>query len=188
MLVPFRRLRSRIFDAYNRLSQWVVTRVIRDCNSSPADQIIRYPETAGFASYTFSIWAFPIAGYPATIREYFQFCKDYFERNGYRCDLLNVGYLIAQDSQSLFSYTRRGAALTLDPVSTGGEGWDDFITAYNEFCSARSGTPLFNQTRGITREQAGKAFAAEIETFQTLRRRYDPDDRFYTDYFRQLLE
>ena len=188
MLVPFRRLRSWIFDAYNRLSQWVVTLVIRDCNSSPADQIIRYPETAGFSSYTFSIWAFPLEQYPQTIREYFQFCKDYFDQNGYRCDLLNVGYFIAQDTQSLFSYTRHGPAVTLDPVSTGAEGWDGFITAYNEFCSQRNGTPLFNQTRGITPEQARKAFEPEIETFLELRRACDPDDRFYTDYFRKRFE
>jgi L-gulonolactone oxidase len=188
LLVPSRRLRSWIFDAYNRLSQWLITLVIRDCNSSPADQIIRYPETAGFASYTFSIWAFPLEEYPATIRAYYQFCKDYFADNGYRCDLLNVGYFIAQDTQSLFSYTRHGPALTLDPVSTGGPGWEEFITAYNEFCSAHHGTPLFNQTQGITPAQARAAFGPEIEIFDKLRRQYDPDARFYTDYFRELFE
>lgn len=188
MLVPSRRLRSWIFDAYNRLSQWVIRLVVRDCNSSPADQIIRYPETAGFASYTFSIWAFPLDQYPQTIREYYQFCKDYFDEHGYRCDLLNVGYFIAGDRQSLFSYTRRGPALTLDPVSTGSSGWDDFITAYNEFCSKRNGVPLFNQTRGITPAQAKAAFGPEIAAFQELRRSHDRDDRFYTDYFRQRFE
>lgn len=131
---------------------------------------------------------FPLEQYPQTIREYFQFCKDYFNQNGYRCDLLNVGYFIAQDTQSLFSYTRRGPAVTLDPVSTGAEGWDGFITAYNEFCSQRNGTPLFNQTRGITPQQARAAFGPEIEAFMELRRAYDPDDRFYTGYFRKCFE
>ena len=188
MLVPFRKLRSWIFDGYNRLSQWMVTLVIRDCNSSPADQIIRYPETAGFASYTFSIWAIPLEEYPRAIREYFQFCKDYFNNHGYRCDLLNVGYFIAQDTQSLFSYTRHGPAMTLDPVSTGATGWDEFIVAYNDFCAQHNGTPLFNQTREITSLQAKKAFGAEIETFLEFRRKYDPEDRFYTDYFRERFE
>jgi len=187
-LVPLRRLRSWIFDTYNRISQWVIIRIIRGCNTSPADQIIRYPETAGFSSYTFSIWAFPLEEYPQTIREYYQFCKDYFEHNGYRCDLLNVGYLIAQDTQSLFSYTRRGPAVTLDPVSTGLTGWDGFITAYNEFCIQHNGTPLFNQTRGITPLQARAVFGPEIKTFQEFRQQYDPDDRFYTDYFRNRFE
>jgi len=188
MLVPFRRFRSWILDTYNRLSQWVITRVLRGCNTSPADQIIRYPETGGFSAYTFSIWAFPREEYPQTIRAYYKFCKDYFQENGYRCDLLNVGYHIAQDRQSLFSYTRRGPALTLDPVSTGSKGWNGFITAYNEFCIQHNGTPLFNQTRGITPLQAKAAFGEEIARFQEFRRQYDPEDRLYTDYFRSVFE
>ena len=188
LLVPGRRLRSWIFDAYNRLSQWVIVRVIRDTNSSPADQIIRYPETAGFSSYTFSIWAFPREQYAHTIRAYYRFCKDYFERSGYRCDLLNVGYLIARDTQSLFSYTSHGDALTLDPVSTGSHGWEEFLVAYNEFCSGHKGTPLFNQTHGITPPQAQKAFGPEIRKFLEFRRRYDPDNRYYNAYFRDLFE
>lgn len=161
---------------------------MRGRNTSPADQIIRYPETAGFASYTFSIWSFPRETYAQALRDYFQFCKDYYEANGYRCDLLNVGYSIAGDRQSIFSYTRHGPALTLDPVSTGSKGWDGFIIACNEFCIQHGGTPLFNQSRGITPLQAKAAFGPEIAEFQTYRRSHDPDERFYTDYFRNLFE
>ncbi len=185
--VPFRRLRSWIFDRYNQLSQWVITRALRGRNTSPADQIIRYPQRAGFASYTFSIWSFPRASFGRTILDYYRFCRDYFEHRGYRCDLLNVGYSIAEDRQSLFSYTRHGPALTLDPVSTGSEGWDEFLVAYNEFCSEHDGTPLFNQTKAITPAQVGKAFGPEIERFSALRRHHDPGDRFYTPYFRDLF-
>ncbi len=185
--VPFRGLRSAIIDTYNRMSQWVVTRFLKGKNTSPADQIIRYPEVGGFSAYTFSIWGFPREEYPQTLKAYYRFCKEYFKKNGYRCDLLNVGYHIAQDRQSLFSYTRKGPALTLDPVSTGSLGWDGFITSYNEFCSQHNGTPLFNQTRGITPLQAKAAFGEEIETFNKYRRKYDPEDRFYTDYFRKLF-
>jgi len=187
-IVPLRELRSRILNAYNRLSGWVLTRVLRGSNTSPADQIIRYPETAGFASYTFSIWAFPREEYSQTLRQYFRFCKEYFRKNGYRCDLLNVGYHIAQDTRSLFSYTRQGPAITLDPVSTGGLGWDGFITAYNEFCIQHNGIPLFNQSPGLTSLQAKAAFGSEIDTFLRYRQYYDPEERFYTDYFRRLFE
>ncbi len=188
LLVPFRRVRSFILDRYNQFSQWVITKILKGRNTSPADQIIRYPEKAGFASYTFSIWSFPQRDYPQTIRAYFRFCKDYFRDNGYRCDLLNVGYRIAEDRQSLFSYTRHGPALTLDPVATGLRGWNGFLTAYNEFCIQHGGTPLFNQTRGITPLQAKAAFGPEILKFQAVRRLHDPEDRFYTPYFRRLFE
>lgn len=186
--VPFRALRSFLLDTYNRFSQWVITRILRGCNTSPADQIIRYGEVGGFGAYTFSIWAFPKEEYPETIRAYFRFCKQYHEENGYRCDLLNVGYHIAEDRRSLFSYTRRGPALTLDPVSTGSRGWNAFLTAYNEFCIQHNGTPLFNQSRGITPLQAQEAFGPEIKKFLEYRKKYDPEDRFYTEYFRTRFE
>ena len=186
--IPFKGFRSWLLNRYNQLSHWTIIKVLQGRNSSPADQIIRYPETAGFAAYTFSIWAFPRESYPQAIRDYYQFSKDYFREHGYRCDLLNVGYRIAQDQQSIFSYTRRGPVLTLDPVSTGSAGWTDFIAAYNEFCSEHDGRTLFNQTESITPEQCRKAFGEEIERFQAHRRRLDPDNRLYTDYFRNLFE
>lgn len=186
--VPFRGLRYAILDAYHRVIKVITLRLIRGTNTSPADQIIRYPKVRGFDAYTFSIWAFPREEYPQAIRDYFAFCKDYYAKNGYRTDMLNVGYHIAQDRQSIFSYTRRGPVLTLDPVSTGGLGWQGFLTAYNEFCIEHNGTFLMNQTPGVTPLQAKAAFGPEIKRFLELRRRRDPNDRFYNDYFRHLFE
>jgi len=73
-------------------------------------------------------------------------------------------------------------------VSTGSRGWEEFLVAYNEFCSEHNGTPLFNQTHGITPRQAQKAFGPEIVKFLEFRRRYDPDNRYYNVYFRDLFE
>ena len=187
-VMPIRVVRYALINLANRLIAWFIQRVLKDSNSSPADQIIRYPETAGFASYTFSIWAFPREEYPQTIRDYFAFCKQFQKDNNYRCDLLNVGYHIVQDLQSLFSYTRRGPVLTLDPVATGLPGWEGFLIAYNQFCSEHNGTPLFNQTGSLTAHQSQKAFGQEIAEFQSYRTKMDPEDRFYTDFFRRLFE
>lgn len=185
--VPGRHLRSSLLNGYDRLAQWLMQSLLHDKDTSPADQIIEYPETAGYSSYTFSIWSFPAEEYPQTIRKYFEFCKEYHRQNGYRCDLANVGYYIAQDTQSLFSYTREGPGCTLDPVSTASRGWEGFLTAYNEFCIQHGGKPLFNQTPKITPLQAKAAFGPEIETFLTYRQDHDPDERFYTDFFRTLF-
>ncbi len=187
-VMPIRVVRYALINLANRLIAWFIQRVLKDSNSSPADQIIRYSETAGFASYTFSIWAFPREEYPQTIRDYFAFCKQFQKDNNYRCDLLNVGYHIVQDLQSLFSYTRRGPVLTLDPVATGLPGWEGFLIAYNQFCSEHNGTPLFNQTGSLTAHQSQKAFGQEIAEFQSYRTKMDPEDRFYTDFFRRLFE
>ncbi len=187
--VPGRSLRGVLIDMMNRTARFITPRFIKGMSTSPADQIIRYPPIGGFGAYTFSIWAFPRAEYPQTIRDYFQFCKDHEKTNRFRCDLLNVGYHIAQDRSSLFWYTRNGPALTLDPVSSGGNtGWHAFLIAYNEFCIQHNGKPLFNQTPHISPLQARAAFGPEIAIFQTYRRKYDPDNRFYTPYFRTLFE
>ncbi|QDY71594.1 FAD-binding protein [Qingshengfaniella alkalisoli] len=187
-IIPFRRIRNWLLNQLNRVTVWFMATILKDVNSSPADQIIRYPETAGFASYTFSIWAFPKEKYGQAILDYFEFCKRYNRDNHFRCDMLNVGYHIIQDRQSLFSYTRRGPVLTLDPVATGVPGWEGFLIAYNEFCSQHDGTPLFNQTGSITPLQTQKAFGKEIKQFLKLRKEYDPQDRFYTPHFRWLFE
>ncbi len=187
-IIPFRGVRYASIDTLNRLTALVMRYLIRDRNSSPADQIIRYSELAGYASYTFSIWAFSKTSYPNAIKDYYEFVKQYYKYHGFRCDMLNVGYHIAQDRQSLFSYTRNWSALTLDPVATGMPGWEEFLVAYNRFCSDHDGTPLFNQTGSLEPYQVQKAFPEEIKDFLTTRRSMDPEDRFYTPFFKNLFE
>ena len=185
--LPGHRLRHWITNALNVLTGWFMRRCLRDTDASPADQIIRYSETAGFASYTFSIWAFPRDRYAETIQEYFRFCREYYRLNHYRCDMLNVGYSIAQDRSSMFSYTRDWPALTLDPVASGHPGWEGFLVAYNEWCVRHDGRPLLNQTGSLTPLQAMKSFGPEIAAFTRIRDRVDPAGRFYTDHFRELF-
>lgn len=186
--VPFRGLRGFLLNTMNRLTLLMAAKLLRGRSTSPADQIIRYPDVGGFSAYTFSIWAFPRDSYADTLRAYFRFCRDYYADTGFRCDLLNVGYHIVEDRQSLFSYTRNAPALTLDPVSTGGPGWEDYLVAYNAFCSRHNGTPLFNQTPAVTPSQAQKAFGPEIASFMALRQTHDPGGRFLVPFFRNLFE
>jgi FAD/FMN-containing dehydrogenase len=184
--VPHAGTRYALFEGLSTMSR-VMLNLIRSENSYPADQIIRYPETAGAARYTFSIWAFPEENFPQALRGYYAFCREYYRTHGYRCDMLNVGYRINQDQSSLFSYTYNGTAMTLDPVSTAGPGWPEFLAAYNQFCSKNGASPLFNQTACLTTEQVQQAFGNRLETFRNLQRRYDPGNRFVNRYFAELL-
>jgi L-gulonolactone oxidase len=186
--VPTRWLRNRFINGFARINAALLTWVIRGGHTSPADQIIRYPAVRGYDAYTFSIWAFPEHEYPQAIRAYFQFCKDYDKQHGFRCNMLNVGYRIAKDTSSLFSYTGQETMLTLDPVSTGLTGWETFLDAYNEFCISHHGRPLFNQSPQLTPAQAQAAFGPEIAAFQKIRRELDPTDRMYSGFFRERLE
>jgi FAD/FMN-containing dehydrogenase len=182
-----RRPHDFLARSLDRLNQLVMTRIVKAGHTVPTDQIIRYPKVAGRSSFTFSMWTFPEERYAATLREYFSFVDEHFSRTGFRPNLLDAGYRIEQDRSSLFSYAWNGPVLTIDPVTMGGPGWTGFLEAFNEFASAREGTPLFNQTWGLTADQVRTAFGDRIATFKEYRRRFDPSDRLLNGYFRELL-
>jgi len=185
--VPWAGLRYWLVDSLNKLLRLTQSILLHADRTSPTAQIIRYPEVSGRCAYTFSIWAFPEATYPAALRGYFAFCKDYYRKYGWRCDMLNVGYLVAADQGSLFSYSYDGDVLTLDPVASGDHGWDEFLRAYNVYCSEMGGIPLFNQTKWITREQVDRAFGERAQRFRAALKQYDPGQRMLNTYFRDLL-
>ncbi len=184
--IPSARVQNALYEGFGGASRLLLS-LIESKNSFPADQIIRYPETSGFSRYTFSIWGFPETNFPQAVRGYFALCREHYRTRGYRCDMLNVGYRINQDHNPLFSYTWNGTVMTLDPVSTAGPGWVEFLDAYNQFCSDNGASPLFNQTAGLKPEWVRKAFGDRIDTFRELRRKYDPENRFLNRYFAELL-
>lgn len=182
-----RRLRYALIDNALRLQQWGLSHLVRGRNTVAPDQSIRYPHRGGFSKYTFSLWGFPEQTYGDVLRQYVEFCHDYFKRTGYRNDVFDVGFRVGKDTKSLLSYTYDGTRITIDPVSTAPDGWDHFLVAYNEFCSGHGGAPLFNQTPFLTYAHVRKALGPRLDTFEGYRKRFDPADRFLTPYFRELL-
>jgi L-gulonolactone oxidase len=160
---------------------------VRSDRTWPHAQIINYPRDPGENKYLFSMWAFREGGFFDILEEYCDFCIAYEAHTGYRCNLPSVGYAIARDCEALLSYCWEGATLSIDPASTGGKEWEEFLHAYNDFCSERRGVPLFNQTPFLTREQVRRAFGARIQQFAASRKKADPKDRMLDSYFRELL-
>jgi FAD/FMN-containing dehydrogenase len=185
--VPIAAVRYAVIDGFGALFRFKLENLVRSDFTSPPDQIIDYPPVSNDSRYTFSLFAFPEAQFPTVYGEFFKFVRDYYDRVGYRSNLLDVGYRIAQDQNCLLSYSYDGPVMTIDPVSTGNPGWKPFLVAYNQFCSDRGGRPLLNQTFGLTREIVQKAFGDRWKTFAETRRQYDPGDRLLNDYFRTLL-
>lgn len=180
-------VRYQVIDGFNSLWRWKLENLIQSGNTVATDQIIRYPPVGGASRYTFSLWAFPVETYPAVLRASFQFCQQYYQQNGYRINMLFVGYSVPKDQSSLLSYSYDGDVMTIDPISTANPGWDQFLAAYNQFSSDQGGIPLFNQTFGITPAMAQKAWGDRLKTFAAARQNYDPDGRLLNDYFRDLL-
>jgi hypothetical protein len=185
--IPWKGLRYLVIDRFHQFINFLLVLVMRGKNTLPLGQMIRYPEKSTNSRYIFSIWAFPEQDYLRSLRDYFTFCWDYYRRTGYRVDLPHVGYRIQQDTGSLFSYSFNNPVMTFDPVSTGNPGWEEFLVAYNDFCSQHGGSPLFNQTGWLTREQIEKAFGERLQRFEAYRKRFDPGDRLLNEYFRKLL-
>jgi FAD/FMN-containing dehydrogenase len=180
-------VRYGVIDGFCALWRFKLTDIVRSDYTIATDQIIRYPAVSDDSRYTFSLWAFSEESYPKVLPEYFQFCRDYYKQNGYRTNMLNVGYSIARDQESLLSYSYDGNVMTIDPVSTANPGWKTFLESYNDFCSSRGGRPLMNQTFGFTRAQAQKTLGDRLKLFAETRKTYDPGNRLLNDYFQDLL-
>jgi FAD/FMN-containing dehydrogenase len=181
------KIRYGIIDAFNAIWRFKLENIIVSDNTVAADEIIRYPDVANDSRYTFSLYAFPEDEFPSVLGDFFKFSHDYYAQKGYRSNLLDVGYRISQDQQSLLSYSWDGPVMTLDPVSTGNPGWDEFIDAYNQFCADRNGKPVFNQTAALTPELAKQAYGGKLVTLEQTRKQYDPSGRLLNDYFRGML-
>lgn len=185
--ISIRKIRYGIIDAFSAVWRLKLENIITSDNTVPADQIIQYPSVANDSRYTFSLYAFPEEEYPSVLSDYFKFCTNYYAQKNYRSDLIDVGYRIAQDQQSLLSYSWDGPVMTVDPVSTGNPGWGEFLDAYNQFCSDRNGKPLLNQTANLTPALAKKAFGSRLVTLEQTRKQYDPSGRLLNAYFQGIL-
>ncbi|MEG6507447.1 FAD-binding protein [Methyloligella sp. 2.7D] len=185
---PNQKVRAFLDSVHFGLIRLGLSRLVGGDKTWPHAQIINYPRDPGLNRYIFSMWAFPQEGFFDILDAYCDFLIEYEKKTGYRTNLPSVGYSIAQDRNALFSYCWNGPSLSIDPASTGGKAWEEFLKVYNVFCSEHGGTPLFNQTPFLTHDQVHKAFGEErIAEFKAARQAADPDDRLMDDYFRDLL-
>ncbi len=180
-------IRYGVIDNFCALWRFKLENLVTSDNTIAADQIIRYPKVSDDSRYTFSLWAFAEEQYATVLPAYIQFCKDYYQQKGYRTNMLNVGYRISKDQQSLLSYSYDGNVMTIDPVSTANPGWQDFLDAYNVFCAAKGGKALLNQTARLNRSQVQNSLGDRLKKFVAVRKTYDPANRLLNSYFQELL-
>ena len=182
-----RFLRYKFIDAFGALWRFKLEHIIKGKNTTATDQIIRYKKVSDDSRYTFSLWAFPEENYGRILKSYTRWVRKYNKEKHYRVNLLHVGYRIAEDQQSLLSYSHGGNVMTIDPVSTANPGWPEFLKDFNEWCSKRGGVPLPNQTFGFTRAQAKKALGKRLDQMAAKREEFDPDNRLLNRFFRELF-
>jgi L-gulonolactone oxidase len=172
---------------YDRVLMRATCLTVRGKRTRPQGQIIRHKDKPGRFSFVFSMWSFDEDRFFDVLEAYVRFCHEYAETTGFRCDLPAVGYRLVKDQNALLSYAHDADAMSIDPASTAGPGWDAFLKAFNAFASERDGHPLFNQTKHLTPAQVRKAFGARWDEFARARRAWDPQGRLLSRYFADLL-
>ncbi len=153
------------------------------------DKMIDYRQTPASSRYAFTFWAFARAKWLETYRAYLDFADQYFQANGFRCNMPLGSYHIHLDKSSLLSYTYDGEVFSIDPIHavTDQAAWDKFLVAFNEFASQRNGIPLLNQSPFVTREQVEAAYGQRWTDFSKWVYKSDPAGRMTNPYFAALL-
>ena len=168
--------------------------LFKDLYCYPHDQVIFYPEKGSLWSgkYIFNYSCVSKDKFPEFLDSVLKFQKDYYNKTSERIDLNQVGYYIKQDrptETSFLSYSKHSDQISIDLIDTTKDK-EKILKMYekilenikkNEF----SAHVLFNQTWGSEKIHLYGSY--DIERFKVMRKKLDPSNRFYTQYFKKLL-
>ncbi|RPI57822.1 MAG: FAD-binding oxidoreductase, partial [Lysobacterales bacterium] len=180
MAVPIRQIRYPLIDSLSEAAQALVSNTLLRSGSNAVEQSGRYRLLG--KRFTYTTWAFPAADFGATALAYKLFCKEYYARTGFRCDMTTVGFRLNRDRSALLSPSFDSSMFTLSPLSTQANGWDDFVLDFADFAAKNRGVPFFNQTRNAAPEVVSQRFGTRLAFFNKVRRELDPHDRLVNSF------
>lgn len=185
-VVPIRQLRYPLMDNLSEATQSLVNFRSVQTGSNAAEHSGRF-RSLGSDRFNHCTWGFPAQQFANVVLSYKLFCKEHYARTGFRCDMPSVGFRLNQDRSSLLSPSFDGPLLTLSPLSTQDEGWEDFVFDFAEVAIGLGGVPFFNQTKNATPECVSRRFGTRLAFFNKVRRELDPHDRLLNQYFAAYL-
>ena len=120
---------------------------------------------------------------------YVDLCHEFLRRRGFRPAATALSYHMRQDDHSPLSPSATEDVLTLDAIDTRPNDplWIAFNRELNEVAADFGGRPLFNQTKQLSRDIVHRTLGREWERLLATRTKEDPDDRFLSDFFRDLV-
>lgn len=185
MLLPIQSVRYRLIDGASEATQGIVnSRFVRSGSNAAASA-----QTASSARRVlYSSWCFPANDFSVVLKAYQEFCRDTFERSGYRCDLPAIGYHACRDASAMLSPTFDEAMIVLQTTSTQRRGWEDFAIDLADFAETWGGIPIFSQTRSLRADYAKQVYGERLAQFRRLRRQLDPEDRLLTPFMAQYFQ
>jgi hypothetical protein len=187
MALPIRQLRYPLIDSLSEVAQSLVNNALVRSGSNSVEQSGRYRMLGSKSRFTYTTWAFPAAEFSSTVLAYKLFCKEYYARTGFRCDMPTVGFRLNHDRSALLSPSFDSPMFTISPLSTQDEGWEDFVQDFADFSAKHHGVPFFNQTRNAAPEVVAQRFGSRLVFFNKVRRELDPHDRLVNQFFQNYL-
>jgi hypothetical protein len=187
MAMPIRQIRYPLIDSLSEVAQSLVNNALVRSGSNSVEQSGRYRMLGSKSRFTYTTWGFPAAEFANTALAYKLFCKEYYARTGFRCDMPTVGFRLNRDRSALLSPSFDTPIFTLSPLSTQVDGWDDFVLDFADFAAKHRGIPFFNQTRNAGPEVVAQRFGTRLTFFDKVRRELDPYDRLVNQFFQSYL-
>jgi hypothetical protein len=187
LAVPIRQIRYPLIDSLSEVAQKLINNALVRSGSNSVEQSGRYRMLGNKNRFTYTTWAFPAGEFANTALAYKLFCKEYYARTGFRCDMPAVGFRLNRDRSALLSPSFDTPMFTISPLSTQVGGWDDFVLDFAEFAARNHGVPFFNQTRNASPEVVAQRFGTRLAFFNKVRRELDPHDRLVNSFFHAYL-
>ena len=131
--MPIRQIRYPLIDSLSEVAQRLVNNALVRNGSNSVEQSGRYRLLGN--RFTYTTWAFPAAEFANTALAYKLFCKEYYARTGFRCDMPTVGFRLNRDRSALLSPSFDSPMFTISPLSTQADGWDDFVLDFADFAA-----------------------------------------------------
>ena len=103
MAVPIRQIRYPLIDSLSEVAQTLVNNALVRSGSNSVEQSGRYRMLGSKSRFTYTTWAFPAGEFANTALAYKLFCKEYYARTGFRCDMPTVGFRLNRDRSALLS-------------------------------------------------------------------------------------
>ncbi len=185
-IVPIPALRYGMIDRINGAGQSLFSGPVL-AGSAAVEQGGDRPAGRTGRRLATSSWCFPAAEFPLIVQAYREFCRDYYARSRFRCDMPTVGYRLSQDRSALLSPSFDSPVFVLRAVSSPHPQWQDFVLELAEFAEKWNGIPFLDQTDGLSPGQVGGALGSRLEFFRKMRRRLDPDGRLLNPYLAQFF-
>ena len=188
MAVPIRQIRYPLIDSLSEVAQKLVNNALVRSGSNSVEQSGRYRMLGNKNRFTYTTWAFPAGEFANTALAYKLFCKEYYARTGFRCDMPAVGFRLNRDRSALLSPSFDSADVHDQPAIDASRRLGRLRARLRRIRRAAI-TACRSSIKRATRRRklVAQRFGTRLAFFNKVRRELDPHDRLVNSFFHAYL-